>query len=263
MIMPNTVLNDMKIQQVYNTYQNEYKIKLPKLRKIKYVENSKFWAQCNSNELYKKNYILNINNELLMKNNNFIRQILYHEFTHLADSIQFLDRAVEDYRNIMVSYSEFHASKVEMIERIKKETNSNNITLETNITHVGTLTIKSFMEQSFNLMKQDLDKMAKNNSLESFFYDTNHIYYLYGYIAALKDFGIDYQINIYTLNPAFLSVINKIQNTLLDNNDVDIDLVLSLHISLEKAIQNQCIFNKIKNNKRGNCISVHKNNPTK
>ena len=241
--MNKSTINTAMIQQVYRTYQKKYNLSLPKITSIKYVNSKNFWAQFLSEDLYNQKYILYIDNSLLVRNKKFIKQTLFHEFTHLSDSLNFLNNNYEEFKIIMISYSEFHASKREMIERIE-EVEENNVNLQTNITHEGILTIQSFMDQTFVHMKNDLEKMSKNKSLEHFFYETNNIYYFYGYVSALQKFNIAYNINVHELNIIFYTNIFEIQNNLLQK-DIDIKNLVALHTKLIENIQNLYTINKM------------------
>lgn len=245
--MGNNTLNNVLIEQLYKKYQSRYNISLPKIKNIRYTNNVTYWAEFNSNDLYNKKYTLYINKALLITNKKFIEQVLYHEFTHLTDSLKFLDKSIDEFKNIMISYSEFHASKREMIGRLEY-VETNNITLNTEIIHAGVLTIESFMKQSFNLMKKDLVRMS-NNTFENFYYDTNYIYYFYGFVKALQKFNLDYETNIFDLPTTFILQIKEIENILLDDV-INIDNLCKAHLKLEDSIKNQCILNKVKKNIR-------------
>lgn len=230
---------DKFVKNKYDEYKIKYNIKLPSITDIHYTKNESFWARFNSPDLYNRIYILYIDESLLNENKKFIKQILFHEFTHLCDSLDILCKPIEEFKKIMISYSEFHASEREMIERLE-ETNENSLSLQTEIIHVGILTIESFMNQTYNFMCDDLIKMSNNDDLQSFYYNTSHIYYFYGYIRALHKFKIDYN---FKLIPEFLSEISEIQNTLLQD-EININKVLSDYITLESEI-----LNKYKNNR--------------
>lgn len=242
--MNSSNLNDIFIKQKYKEYQTRYNISLPNIQKINHTNDDSSWARFDTEDLYNTVYILHINNNLADKNEKFIKQVLYHEFTHLTDSLLFLKRSLKTFTDIMISYSEFHAAKREMVERIE-EVKNNIISLQTEITHAGILTIDSFIEQSFNFMKNDLIKMSNNNESD-LFYDTNHIYYFYGYLSALKDFGINYMVKIHEIPAEFLIDIDNIQKILL-KDVINIDEVISTYQSLEKDIRRQFAFNQIMN----------------
>lgn len=109
-----------KIKEVYKKYQEIYNdIEYPKLDENNYVfvHDVDYFLQFNSKELYDNIYKLYINTEALIYDDSYVEAILFHEFTHLYDSIRFRNHS--DYRNIMWSYSEINASYIQM----KKLTN--------------------------------------------------------------------------------------------------------------------------------------------
>ena len=240
--MNNKIINENLIHQIYKKYQEVYNVLLPKITKIIFTSNNRYWAQFLTEDLYNKKYILYVDNDTMSKNKKFIKQILFHEFTHLCDSLQFLDKPLKEFKNIMYSYSEFHASKREMIERLKQIENDN-ITLHTEIVHVGKLTIESFIQQSVKNAIKDLNNMSQNNNINNFFFDTSSMYYLYGYLNALKSININYEIDIFKFPIIFLPQINELQNVLLKEN-VNVEEVILLHCKLEDRIEKQYFLNK-------------------
>lgn len=243
--MKNVTMNKFLIMKAYQKYQEEYQIILPKLNTIIYTDDDTYWAQFRAEDLYNKKYILYLNNDLMNKNNKFIIQTLYHEFTHVNDSLLLNKHPMEDYKILMSSYSEFHASQIEMKKRIK-QCDSEIITLDTLITHVGLLTIKSFMEQSFNNMISALNKMKQNINIANFYYDTKKIFYFFGYIKALNCFDIEYNFNNYELPSAFMIDIMQIKDILL-NDDVDIEKLKNATIALDDSIRTHCIIQQFSN----------------
>ena len=235
--------NDFLIQQIYNSYKQKYGMSLPEINNIKYIERAGFWARFQAEDLYNKRYILYVNQELIQTNKKFVKQVLYHEFTHLADSIRYLQEPFEKFRNVMSTYSEFNSSRIEMIERIEQVQNEP-IDLKSEIIHVGILTIESFIEQSFELMKKDLKKMSDNT--EDFWYNISHIYYYYGYIKALESFGIEYKTKTYLIPSKLMLEVTAIQNILL-NDIVDIDALISAQLKLDDSIKRQYILKKMIN----------------
>ena len=242
--MTNYTINDYKIQQLYSKYQNKYTLNLPKIKYIKYVNSNDFWARFNTNDLYNKEYILYICKDLLNKNNPFIRQILFHEFTHLSDSLQFTGKSLEEFKNIMVSYSEFHASKREMRERLE-EINTNDISLQTIITHADSITIDSFMEQTFGFMIDDLNKMSSNSNANNLFYNARHVYYFFGISNALKEFGVEYDFKLYKIPPCFFLAVKQIYED-FSSNIINIEDVLRSYIKLNDDVKFQFLMNRIK-----------------
>lgn len=156
----------MIIKQTYKNYQKENNLKLPDISEVKYDKTDEFWGKFNTQDLYNKNYILHICDDLLSENKKFMKQILYHEFTHLSDSLRFVDKSYKDFECIMQSYSEYHAAEVEMIERLNEIEQP--VTLSSDIYHIGILTLESFMRQTFEHLLRDTNNMSNNSPVYNF-----------------------------------------------------------------------------------------------
>lgn len=235
------------INKIYSEYQIKFNIVLPKISNVILSHNNNFWARFLSHELYKRKYILYIDDGLLKQDVRFIKSVLFHEFTHVADCMEFINADFKTYRDYMSSYSEFHAAKIEMKERVEQAVSDKNnsfLSLQTEIIHTDKITIKSFMDQSFGFMKNDLFKMSKNADVSNFFFDTNHIYYFFGYYSALKEYEVTYKYNLYETAPEFIICINNIEKTLINPN-LDTKSIIEAHLKLEDAIKKQCILNRI------------------
>ena len=76
--MTDNIISKSTIEQVYKEYQTRYNISLPIIQNINYINDDGFWAKFNTGDLYNKEYILHINNDLVDKNKKFIKQVLSH-----------------------------------------------------------------------------------------------------------------------------------------------------------------------------------------
>lgn len=226
---------DTIIQKIYIKYQTEHKISLPTLQQIKRLDLVNCYAMVLSEDLFCKNYILNIDRKLFNSNDCFLEQVLYHEFTHLLDSLHFLEYPYKKFTNLMTSYSEFHAAKIEMMKRIK-QSEDNTISLESEIIYgYGVLTIESFMEQSFRKLVNAFIKNSNTNSSELYF-ETNPLYYHLGRISALNEIGIRYSFPYYEIEPSFLMSCKDIHEYLL-SGEIDFDIIESSYLSLERTVK--------------------------
>lgn len=240
----NNFENKSIITETYKDFQLHHNIQLPMLNEVKFVKEDSFWARFQSQELYNKKYILYVNEELFQKNNYFIEQTLYHEFTHLMDSLKFLSYDSDNFKKVMISYSEFHASEIEMLKRLEQV--EGDISLQSEIYHVGILSIQYFMTQSFEHLLKDLELMSNNSNIKNFYFNTNKLFYFFGYISALKQYKIDYDFNIYKVPSLFLNVCIKL-NSMIINNLYSIDDIINLYKKLESDIKMNCLINQIIN----------------
>lgn len=234
-----------KIYNILEYYKERYQISLPPLANVKYTTNNKYWAEFMSEDLYRGIYILYVNNSLLKQNEMFIKQILFHEFTHLTDSIDLKKYPLDYFKNAMSSYSEFHASQREMIERLE-QLGDVNINENTQIMHAESLTLKSFINQSFDKMNEWLNKMANNKSKNDFLYNTVQIFYYFGYLSAIRMNNINYEFPIYKVNPHFYLIMQQIYESLITDH-INISDVVNLFEKLNKDILFLCGFNMHQN----------------
>ena len=117
----------LDIFSLYLEYQKEYsRSDYPKLSvdNLIYVHDVDFFFQFDSSKLYENQYELHVNMEAFTLNDTYLKSILYHEFTHIYDSLMFKNKQIEEYKNIMSYYSEIHSSYIEMKSRIKEISNS-------------------------------------------------------------------------------------------------------------------------------------------
>ena len=243
--MSSNLLNDALILEIYKKYQIRYSISLPKIQKIIYVNNKDAWASFRTEDLYNKRYIFYVDSKLLKNKRQFVKQILFHEFTHLADSLELVGKTLKEFKYIMSSYSEFHASKREMIERIE-QTNEKDITLQTNVTYIITSSIEDEMKLAFDLMVKDLQKMYTSKWSIDFCFDTKSTYYFFGYVNALKTFGIDYPIRItdfiHCYMPEMTLIYMEFSNTNINPENVMLRYSQLENVAVKKAIANDQII---------------------
>lgn len=239
--MSSNLQNDLMIQEIYKKYQIRYSISLHRIQKIIYVSNKDSWAYFKTEDLYNKRYVLYVNPQLLNNGKRFIKQLLFHEFTHLTDSLLFTDKTLKEFKYLMTSYSEFHASKREMIERIE-QTNEKNITLQTKVAYMITSTIEDEMKLAFEVMMKDLHRMYTSKWSEDFHFDTKSIYYFFGYISALKKFSINYPIRITDFIQGFMPEMTAIY-TSFSNTNIIPDEVMLRYAQLENAVVKKAIAN--------------------
>lgn len=109
----------MKVLDIFNIY-NEYKDKYPDIKypeltedNLSYANDVNFWFEFSGKELYKNNYNLVICMKVFCLKDEYIKSMLFHEFTHLHDSIILKKLPFNKYKDIMASYSEINAAYIE------------------------------------------------------------------------------------------------------------------------------------------------------
>lgn len=191
-------------------------------------ENNEYWAQFLSEDLYNQKYILYINSKLTHMSKKFIRRTLFHEFTHLADSLQFLKCDIFLFKHIMVTYSEFHASEVEMLELLKDIAHP--ITLNSRINKDEC--INDFMEKAFSNILKDLKETIRKNTCIK----VKSLYYFCGYMKALNNYGLNYVFNKMAFPKGLIIPCNEIINSLIYKDSNDYCKIAKDYVKLKNAI---------------------------
>lgn len=110
-------MNERKVKKLIYNYLEQYNteyFQTPKIDSIKIINSHRTWGEFETKVLYQQQRVLKIEPALFDEKERFIKQTLYHEFTHMYDSTKFLSFDEETYMNIMQIYSEVHASEIEM-----------------------------------------------------------------------------------------------------------------------------------------------------
>lgn len=113
----------MDKNKIINQYYDEFKvfIKENKMPLIIPVEKSSENNNMDEFAFIEKDFIRGIavpiiyNKSLFDYNENFVKSIFFHEFTHIYDAnIRFKNLNEKDFNTVIDSYSEYHASQIEM-----------------------------------------------------------------------------------------------------------------------------------------------------
>lgn len=176
-----------KINLIWNKYNNIYPIPQIERIAISYKDNS--WAHFSYEDLYDQYYKIYVNEKLENQNDKMIEFVLFHEFTHLSDSIKFLKFSFEDFQKLMTIYSEVHASEI-LMEQILLTQNQKPYSLEKYITYNVKITLKDFMNQVLNDLENEFT--YTNDLIFPYNFNRKKFYYFVGYLVALKKNNINY-----------------------------------------------------------------------
>lgn len=114
---------NQKIQEYYNQYKVFVKnINLPNIVPVFDISKAHInasFAYIDVDELNNSTIILYIDENLFQYNERFCKSILFHEFTHVLDGVQTFKKIrlsdIEKFNKIMATYSEYHASQIEIL----------------------------------------------------------------------------------------------------------------------------------------------------
>ena len=248
-------MNDVDILNVYKEYKRIYNdIDYPELNNdnLKYVKNKKYFLEFNSEELYNNIYNLKIDISIKKFQKDYIHALLFHEFTHLYDSIKYKNLDYNIYLLVMGGYSEMHGAFVMLNDLIKDE----NVNAFTHFSYKNSYTT---ILQFYNEKYMEIEKIWSNKNIidaNIFMDNMMKLCYFIGYYKYLKN-KISY-IKPFDIQSEFQPEINEMTNKFL-NNDISLykeysDMIIKskkIYInqyiqSISKVIKNHEIIEEIK-----------------
>ena len=191
--------------------------------------------QFDAKSLYEKNYILKVNESINDENEQFIENILWHEFTHVADSILFNEYEYEDYKHIMYIYSEIHAAELQMNNMLATQM-ERPCSLEQDIEHKGIITLQKYMDTSLHHALDQFKLPVWYIFLSDNICDAREIYYFIGYLKSLKSHSINYEYSYSDIDERYNSLFKEITEYVLNNQEYDYKHFISLDKQMDKLI---------------------------
>lgn len=236
------------VSSLWMSYNNIIK-KIPQISDIVSSNNNGFWAEFMIEDLYNKKYTLYIFSDLEKMPYEFIEQILFHEFTHLADSLDFLKYKYDDFVSVMNIYSETHASEIQMDRMLLTQT-TRPWSLDNNVIHGGILSLNSFMKQTFNHLENEFCVPKERITINNLKYDQKNLYYFTGYLISLSKHNIKFNWKFQNTDIYFIPIFTEIIELLL-SGDYDIQSIIQLNNHLIQMIKDKIYnHNKIYNELR-------------
>lgn len=111
-------IDGYKIKQYYKEFKDFIgcTASLPQIKPIKIYYDNNILAYVDLNEIRQEEIPLYYTDELVKQPIQCVKSKIFHEFTHIYDAnIQFANMSSNSLADIMNTYSEFHASQVEML----------------------------------------------------------------------------------------------------------------------------------------------------
>lgn len=140
------------IKLTWTKYNNNI-CNIPKIKGIKIMPEEDTAGQFLFDDLYNKNYILYLSEDMEVAPDDYVEEILFHEFTHLADSTLFLEYNIEKFTTIMSMYSEIHASEIQMNKILSTIENPSNVR---QIIPYKSVTLKKYLNRELKELKKNL-----------------------------------------------------------------------------------------------------------
>ena len=184
------------------------------------------------NDLYNKRYILYVNNYINSQPKELVEQIIFHEFTHVYDSLIFIKYEVTDFKKLMNIYSETHASEI-MMDKLIKTQKVKPYSLNGLVTYNICLPLESFMNQTYDFLKQEFI-FNKTNILQCG-YNYKKFYYYVGYIISLHKNNINYMYNFDDIDKDLADLFYIIIKSFLSHN-YDVNSLIQYEDSLKELV---------------------------
>ena len=225
---------DKIIKSTHKSYCKYVSI-IPEITKIETISGNYAEMQFDAKSLYEKNYILKVNESINDENEQFIENILWHEFTHVADSILFNEYEYEDYKHIMYIYSEIHAAELQMNNMLATQMERPS-SLEQDIEHKGIITLQKYMDTSLHHALDQFKLPVWYIFLSDNICDAREIYYFIGYLKSLKSHSINYEYSYSDIDERYNSLFKEITEYVLNNQEYDYKHFISLDKQMDKLI---------------------------
>ena len=199
------MMNENYIQEIYAYFQKEQEIDfpLPQINPTFKALDLRINAQIE--KITTKQVNISFNEKFLTYSGNktYLDSILYHEFTHIIDSLSFLvdERDENGYTFQAFPYDEYHASQIQFLKMIEASPKIQKIDFEKDRVCVenGTISIIEFISSNMSNFKKNCRSINSSSNFNDILFLTYHVIYNMGYFSILnlfnvyKKFWIDYK----------------------------------------------------------------------
>lgn len=179
-------------------------------------------AQIKLKQSYRKDYRIYYNTKYLDCTSVALKAMTFHEMTHITDSIIFNDLPFNKFKKVLNSYSEIHASEIELdiiLKQCEKPINSQSLVYLGNIQ----TTVENLLSVNIEQFKAD-------------FYPKTFIclFYAIGYARSLRKYNFDYSKEILNMLPEFDFIHNHIK-PIIYSKDIDFDTTMDIFKILQES----------------------------
>ena len=206
---------------------------LPQINLIKESSDSSCEAQFLVDDLYSKKYILYVDPDIEQECLQFKENILFHEFTHMADSIKYSYLSPKDFQDFMFIYSEVHASEIQMNCMLATQENKP-YSLDQQIIHKGYISLRKWMDQTLDHVAEEFTLPETGMPLSSL-NDLRDLFYFIGYLKSLQKNNISYNYD-YSRIPHLKEAFDEITELML-NEQVNPTIIISYYRKLESQVK--------------------------
>ncbi|MDO4976911.1 MAG: hypothetical protein Q4E53_06590 [Eubacteriales bacterium] len=182
-------MNLKQINDLWTEYKNKYGIDSDRMIESVQYDTEEYVEGCfNLLELMDNQYILHLNPNIHLYNENYVKFILFHEFTHFYDFFHcpFEDKNEKLY--FMNAYSEFHACKVTLARCINqyqlKLTDVDKIQIPGPYKEIS---IRTLLEESLYRVRYFMQIYYMSYEVNDFINAFRQLMYLFGYLSLFKN----------------------------------------------------------------------------
>ena len=246
-----------KIEQKVYEYLEQYSDKYYPISKIdiEIIDSLDVWAKFDALTLYEGKRILKINPDLFNQNESFVKEILYHEFTHLQDAFNFFTYDRESFKRLMMIYSEVHATEVQMDIILSTKVGNTITTFEE-------LDLTYYMNISLHCMEDQFIYKCDKITLDTIKFSYREFYYFIGKLISLNKHNIEYTYEFSDELPTvFSSLFKKVIKYFLKHKKYNYKTLLKYQCEIVNVIksyieaynngielvENESLFDKIFN----------------
>lgn len=233
----NTKDLNVLVRKQYVYFQKDFDCILPDIQKtISLPSTECVNAKFNIKDLYQRKYFLYVGNSFKNKPEHFIIPSLYHEFTHILDSLKFLEYDYNEFKSMIGIYSEIHASEIQMDKIL--EINKTISSIDDTIMYDNNSTIRKILNKSINEMQNSFSFNYRKTNSRITRRELNIMWmcYLIGKLISLKKHGLKYDFVCNTvLDDDYASLFNELYNIYV-SKQYDKTTILSFYEKFEDMI---------------------------
>lgn len=226
------------IRKITNQYNIEHNTNL-NIESVIIRKNESSEAKFLIHDLYTNKLVMYVDEEMWNYGNEYITAIIYHELTHAADSQKFNKLSEDNFFEIMKIYSETHASQVQfekMLSYCQKPTVSSFLYYKD-----AKILLESFMQQSIDKIVKEINRLLDETNIIQVEYNdiTYIIYYLSGYLLALKNKAIEYTPDLSNIPKRYKLIVSQTIEYLSSNQceNYNIEKIQNYHSFLISLIE--------------------------
>lgn len=224
------------LYDLYKEFRHSKKVRHPDITIQDGSKYDHYWGQVRNTDLLSSEYIVYINPDLYCQNEDFVKMIAWHEFTHISDGIFFAnDFTKEDFNTLMSSYSEFHATYESTLYMLK-----NNKYTPPKLPNPDIMCIDNYSKILAYDYIETIWK-AYTRTAKSYEYICKEMYYYFGYTKAVYKFNMQYKpsLSFYRLPPDYINTVQRLYFSLVQNQKtIDYNKIIKCTRDFENMIIN-------------------------